>query len=213
MRSDIPLLQNVRVASPCRASWEEMDPVDGDRVRFCAGCRKRVYNLSALCQAEAEGLLREHEGHLCVRYYRRRDGTILTADCPVGLRAARRLVLARTKASFGACLALAAAFAMFWAKRQTDRPTMGGAPAVAEPAMGQRVISEPPPEVMTGAIALKSPDRSAGGNWEEGGPAISPRTREPIRGEDVMGKIACPPPERIGSVEVGEMGAPTRAAK
>src|SRR5436190_1125231 len=111
MRSEIPLLQNVRVASPCRASWDEMTPIDQDRVRFCSGCQKRVYNLSALCQAEAEGLLRAHEGHLCVRYYRRHDGTILTTDCPVGLRAARQLVLTRTRVSIGLCLMLCAAFA------------------------------------------------------------------------------------------------------
>src|SRR5690242_6929723 len=101
MRTEIPLLQNVRVASPCSASWQDMTPIQGERVRFCDGCRKRVYNLSAMGQAEAEGLLRAHEGHLCVRYYRRRDGTILTTDCPVGLAAARRLVLMRTKVSIG----------------------------------------------------------------------------------------------------------------
>jgi hypothetical protein len=30
------------------------------------------------------------EGRLCVRFYRRRDGTILTNNCPVGLRALKR---------------------------------------------------------------------------------------------------------------------------
>ena len=83
-----------------------MEPVQGERVRFCEGCQKRVYNLSAMGQAEAEGLLRRHEGHLCVRYYRRRDGTILTSDCPVGLQAARRLVLTRTGVSLGLCMLL-----------------------------------------------------------------------------------------------------------
>jgi hypothetical protein len=111
MRTEIPLLQNVRVASPCSADWDEMRAVDGDRVRFCAGCRKRVYNLSALGQAEAEGLLRAHEGHLCVRYFRRADGTILTTDCPVGLRAARQLVLTRTRVSLGLCALLCVALA------------------------------------------------------------------------------------------------------
>lgn len=48
-----------------------------------------MYNLSELSRNEAENLIREKEGRLCVRFFRRADGTILTKDCPVGLRAAR----------------------------------------------------------------------------------------------------------------------------
>ena len=64
MRTEIALLQNVRVASPCDASWDAMASIDGDRVRFCAGCQKRGYNLSALGRAEGEGHLRRrvHSG-------------------------------------------------------------------------------------------------------------------------------------------------------
>jgi hypothetical protein len=65
-----------------------------DRVRFCGECRLSVYNLSAMGRAEAEHLVREREGRLCVRFFRRDDGTMLTQDCPRGLgivrRAARR---------------------------------------------------------------------------------------------------------------------------
>jgi hypothetical protein len=96
MLTTIPLLQNVKVASPCSASWEGMEQIDGDRVHFCSGCKKNVYNLSALSQVEAEGLLRKHEGHLCVRYYQRKDGTILTQNCPVGLQAVRFQLICRS---------------------------------------------------------------------------------------------------------------------
>jgi hypothetical protein len=59
----------------------------GDRrVRFCPYCRQNVYNLSGMTAAEATALLREKERTPCVRFYRRRDGTVLTADCPVGVR-------------------------------------------------------------------------------------------------------------------------------
>lgn len=34
-------------------------------------------------------MVAEHEGHLCVRFYTRAEGTMLTQDCPVGLRAVR----------------------------------------------------------------------------------------------------------------------------
>ena len=129
MRTEIPLLQNVRVAAPCHASWDDMTPVQGERVRICEGCQKRVYTLSAMGQAEAEGLLRSHEGHLCVRYYRRQDGTILSSDCPVGLRAARRLVLTRVGVSVGLCLLLSVAIAGF---RATNR-TMGDVSTASAP--------------------------------------------------------------------------------
>src|SRR5262249_46221013 len=54
-----------------------------DRVRFCGRCRKNVYNLSEMTEAEAQRLLVDKEGRLCARLYRRRDGTVLTKDCPV----------------------------------------------------------------------------------------------------------------------------------
>jgi hypothetical protein len=77
-------LDTIRVASPCDASWEAM-PGD-DRVRLCPQCARRVYNLAAMSRREAEDLLRQAESRLCVRLYRRADGTVLTGDCPVGLR-------------------------------------------------------------------------------------------------------------------------------
>ena len=76
------LLATLSVASPCPAPWDAMK---GDqRVRFCESCQKNVYNLSAMTTAEAETLLGKVEGRLCVRFYRRTDGTVLTSDCPVG---------------------------------------------------------------------------------------------------------------------------------
>jgi hypothetical protein len=80
----LPLLDRITIASPCSASWDDM--VGDDRVRFCGKCEKNVYNLSSMESAEAEALLREHEGNVCVRLYRRQDGTVLTSDCPVGVR-------------------------------------------------------------------------------------------------------------------------------
>jgi hypothetical protein len=43
---------------------------------------------------EAEELVLKTEGRLCVRYYQRSDGTVLTADCPVGQSAMQRRVKA-----------------------------------------------------------------------------------------------------------------------
>jgi len=86
--STFPLipLESVSVASPCPADWNAMQ--GDDHARFCKTCAKNVYNLSAMTRNEAEALIRAKEGHLCIRYYQRADGTILTQDCPVGLMAA-----------------------------------------------------------------------------------------------------------------------------
>lgn len=86
-RFDSPL-NNVRVAAPCSADWNQM--IGTERVRFCAQCSLNVYNLSSMKRSEAEALISSTEGRLCVRYYRRSDGTVLTDNCPVGLRAIKR---------------------------------------------------------------------------------------------------------------------------
>ena len=88
----LTVLNDLKIASPCPAAWADMD--GDDRARFCGSCSKHVYNVSNLTAAEAVSLVEQAEGRTCVRLYRRKDGTVLTADCPVGLRHAvrRRLV-------------------------------------------------------------------------------------------------------------------------
>jgi hypothetical protein len=90
-------LRNVKVASPCPADWDRM--IGGDRARFCGQCELNVYNLSAMSTLEAESLIARTEGRLCVRYYRRKDGSVITQDCPVGLRALKQRA-ARIKRAF-----------------------------------------------------------------------------------------------------------------
>src|SRR5689334_12691817 len=83
-------LDNVRVASPCPANWDEMN--GNERVRFCGQCQLNVYNLSGMTRGEAEHLIANADGRLCVRYYKRADGSIITQNCPVGLAALKRRV-------------------------------------------------------------------------------------------------------------------------
>jgi hypothetical protein len=75
-------LDQLRVASPCPASWDEMR--GDDKSRFCLQCQKHVYNFAAMTAEEGLALVREKEGDLCGRLTRRRDGTVMTQDCPVG---------------------------------------------------------------------------------------------------------------------------------
>lgn len=81
-------LANITIAAPCSADWNEMRGTD--RIRFCGQCQLNVYNLSEMSRPEAENLIQKTEGRLCVRFYRRADGTVLTRNCPTGLRAVRR---------------------------------------------------------------------------------------------------------------------------
>lgn len=80
----------MRIASPCHVGWERM--TGDERVRFCDQCNLHVYNISEMTCAAAEALIASTEGRICARLYRRTDGTVLTRDCPVGLRALRKRV-------------------------------------------------------------------------------------------------------------------------
>jgi hypothetical protein len=102
--SESPVLEGIRVASSCRARWDDMA---GDaRVRACGDCKQNVYNLTALTRAEAEALILAKAGQLCVRYYQRADGTIVLNDCVVGdRRRSRGLIAAGLAAGVTAGLA------------------------------------------------------------------------------------------------------------
>src|SRR5262245_54905875 len=86
-RAKLPVLPNIRVATPCTADWNKM--TGDERVRACADCNKNVYNISELTRDEAEALIVAKEGKLCVRYYQRKDGTILLKDCVIGIAQSR----------------------------------------------------------------------------------------------------------------------------
>ena len=98
-------IDTIQIASPCKMPWSRME--GNDKARFCGDCKKNVYNLSLMTRAEANTLIQEKEGSLCISLYRRSDGTVLTADCPKGLRAIRRQYL-KSRAKV-----LAAVFAVF----------------------------------------------------------------------------------------------------
>ncbi|MDP4220858.1 MAG: DUF6252 family protein [Bacteroidota bacterium] len=99
-------LDELRVASPCDSpEWSEMKGGD-DYSRLCMKCDKNVYNLSLMTLDEANELIRKKEGKLCITLYRRFDGTVLTSDCPVGLRAIRRQYLKTRAKAIAFALAL-----------------------------------------------------------------------------------------------------------
>lgn len=125
MRSLTDTLGRVRVAAPCAEDWDEMR--GDERVRFCQRCSLNVYNLSAMSRREAERLVLGAEGRLCVRFYRRRDGTILTQNCPTGLAKLKRRVSRAASATAAAAISLLAGVSV---APTTERPEQS-APSVA----------------------------------------------------------------------------------
>jgi hypothetical protein len=100
-------IDRARIATPCPVSWEQM--TGDDRVRFCDQCELHVYNISELTRIEAETLIASTEGRICARLYRRADGSVITKDCPVGLRALRMRVSKRAAAVFAALVSISTA--------------------------------------------------------------------------------------------------------
>jgi hypothetical protein len=160
-------LDQIRIASPCNARWEDM--TGDERARFCGSCRKNVYNLSAMTRTEITTLVREKEGQFCGRFYQRPDGRMLTADCPEGGRRRRDRI---TRVCRAAC---AAVLVFFGVKIQanaedtnkasgTNRCVMGD---IAGPTTTMGMVAPPP--------ATNKPVA---------------RTNTPPR--EIMGKIAAP---------------------
>ena len=99
-------IDDIRIAAPCPTSWEAM--AGDDRVRHCTLCDLNVYNLAELRRDEIRELFLRNEGRVCVRMYRRADGTILTSDCPTGLARLRARVSRGRRAAMAALLSATA---------------------------------------------------------------------------------------------------------
>jgi len=90
MTSGRDVLRRLEIASPCTVAWDSMR--GDDNVRFCGQCRLNVYNLSGMSTRDALSLVASREHRVCVRFYRRPDGTVVTQDCGSAARRAARLM-------------------------------------------------------------------------------------------------------------------------
>ena len=173
-------LSNIRIASPCQADWNEM--YGDNRKRFCGDCKLNVYNLSGMTTDEAEALVMNAEGRLCVRFYRRADGSIITQDCPVGWAKIkqRTKVYATAVASLLMALFTGVLFVSFFSKQRTT--------------MGELRIpfATPTPLQTMGTMALQPQNTNTNTKWVQGSPA--------------MGNIAIDTPKAPRSkFEIGKM--------
>jgi hypothetical protein len=163
-------LDNIRVASPCNARWEDM--AGDERARFCGQCRKNVFNLSAMTRMQIETLIREKEGKLCGRFYQRPDGRMITADCPTGQQRRRNRLLRWGGAMFATVL-------LILGVRTTGRAQAKNKPAPlkSDPTRLMGEVNVAP--VRLGDLAVSHPAVTN----------CPPPNRPPM----IMGKIAIPP--------------------
>lgn len=206
------MLNDLQIASPCSVPWSTMGETASEAVRFCGQCSKNVYDISKLSTDEAALLLQQGaaSGSLpCMQLYRRFDGTVITDDCPVGLR--------RIRDTWRRVKSVAAGAAAFFlvglpsAAQNKDLPVVKGKVAApnqfkssepsvlrGEPMMtgGKPVMG---PNHTGGIVAPSVPVKNAAANWEavamtkpsikslasrikkmEAKPNISERDMEPI---------------------------------
>lgn len=67
---------DVRIAKPCPKNWDEM--TGDDQSRFCNHCEKSVHNLAEMSAADAEKLLCDSSGRVCIRMVSGPQGSFKT---------------------------------------------------------------------------------------------------------------------------------------
>lgn len=153
MSTNTQRIDDIRIATPCTADWNAMT---GDaRSRFCGECKLNVYDISNMTASEATALLERTEGRLCVRMYRRKDGTVITRDCPVGVRARLRRAASAAGAALAAVVGL---FSAVVARTVSSAYAAGDAPTFGWSG-GQNANRNAPtdhPTPMMGAVAMPS---------------------------------------------------------
>jgi hypothetical protein len=107
------ILDRINIPSPCAARWDEM--VGNEEVRFCLHCSKHVNNLSQMTRKRALALVARSKGRICVRYERRADGRLRTAEPQSPLYQIKRRASRLAAGAFTAALTLCSS-----AAAQTD---------------------------------------------------------------------------------------------
>jgi hypothetical protein len=178
-------LRNLKVAAPCSADWNGM--VGNDRVRFCSQCSLYVYNLSGMSKRDAETIVQQAEGRLCARFYKRADGTILTQNCPVGLKALKRRLSKTATAVVSAALSFITGLGvhnLFIDNNSNNgNVVMGQMAPVVQPIQNNPIQNN---QIQNNPVENNPVENND--DWIQGAVAVEPDH------EVIMGKIALPDP-------------------
>lgn len=174
-------LNNLKIASPCSQDWNAM--IGDERKRYCGECKLNVYNLSGMNKTEAENLIMNAEGRLCVRFYKRSDGTVLTQNCPVGWAKVKQRAKVSVTAAFSLIFSLVSGLLIVSGfrkeKENNGRDILMGAVAIET---NSNVNVRPTPVPMMGNIApIQSPT-----------PKVRKVKDEVDESEFMMGKMVVP---------------------
>jgi hypothetical protein len=194
----LPMLDRLEIASPCSASWDDMR--GDDKSRYCSKCEKNVYNLSAMSREEAELTILAKEGDLCVRLYQRTDGTVLTQDCPVGVRRKRLRLVGVLAMGSSLAGATAAIFAGMGDDFGDDAPcdAVVEAPIEYVPQATVPIVRVDPPPALPPVVVdpiAKAPPHGTNepkGQWLAGRPSVLPPTPPAPTTRALMGKPSVP---------------------
>ncbi len=95
-------LDQLNVAKPCSASWEQM--TGNAQKRFCSECSKHVFDFSQMTRQQIEAVTAANQGNLCARIARREDGSMVMLEPPLPAYSRRRLNLPVLSAAVVAAL-------------------------------------------------------------------------------------------------------------
>jgi hypothetical protein len=184
-------LSNLKVASPCSQDWNAM--IGDDRKRYCGECKLNVFNLSGMSQTEAENLIMNAEGRLCVRFYKRADGSVITEDCPVGWARVKQrtrtyiTAVASLIFTFFGALGLVAAF-----KKTTEERLMGAIPMPTRTPKATPKTTPEEPHVLMGDIAMPE------------SPTPKPTPKTTPKKQQLIGKVAISKETRQAVLDASE---------
>ena len=77
MSNELPIINRSNIPEPCPIAWDDM--TGNEKTRHCSQCEKSVYHLSYMTPAEANRVIEEHDGNLCIHgIFRVSDGQLVT---------------------------------------------------------------------------------------------------------------------------------------
>lgn len=161
-------ITDFKLAAPCGSKWEAMS--GSGRIKFCQQCELQVYDFAKTELPEAREVIFQQEGKENFVLYKRKDGTFLTRNCPVGVKS-RQVVILLCVAGVVLVCGLATIVA--------------GQPPPPPPSITEK---SPEPERIMSQTELDQPV-SIGRSWK----TISPKPEETLKEQDFAGSTPAGP--------------------
>ncbi|MBX3119133.1 MAG: hypothetical protein KF784_08720 [Fimbriimonadaceae bacterium] len=182
-------LNQLNVQKPCPKEWDAMH--GDDKKRFCDHCQKHVHNISAMNKEDAERLLANRTGAICVRYTQEADGRLVTTDRLSGWRKFALLAsgVAAIVGLSGCQMTTTGETAGSAPDVSTNRALVGEVPAQNTTTMGKVPVQPEPSTSSTTNPALQDQSSTTGVIAAPDQPLIN-------NPKEVIGDVAPVPPQK-----------------